>query len=84
MPISVEDVTDYSPAKGVIRAKRVNYRMADGTMSYVIVPTDNYSKETVEQALSTAADHHEGIMSIRGSHGYTPNAPPPDPWNSGA
>jgi hypothetical protein len=66
MPISVEDVTDYDPMKGAIRAKKVNYKLADGTVSYITVPIETYTKEAVDRVLQEAADHHVEVMSIRG------------------
>jgi hypothetical protein len=67
MPISVEDVTDYDPMKGAIRAKKINYKLADGTVSYVTLPLESYTKEAVTAVLQDAADHHTAVMSIRGA-----------------
>jgi hypothetical protein len=80
MPISVEDVTDYDPMKGAIRAKKINYKLADGTVSYVTVPLDLYTKDEVTAALQAAADHHVGVMSIRGVPGPAAYAPVTDPF----
>jgi hypothetical protein len=66
MPISVEDVADHDPMKGVIRAKKINYKLADGTVSWITIPLESYTRETVDKALQEAADHHASVMSIRG------------------
>jgi hypothetical protein len=65
-PISVEDVTDFDPQKGSIRAKRVNYKLADGTASYLVIHHDQYTAENVQAQLQAAADHHASVMGIRG------------------
>lgn len=64
--MSVQDVTDYDPLKGTVRAKRINFKLADGTNSYVIVPLDMFTREHVEKVLTEAANHHADIMSIKG------------------
>lgn len=79
-PVSVQDVTDYDPMKGTIRAKRVNYKLADGTQSYVVIPHSEYNAETVENALHEAANRHDEVMSIRGTPGMTPITPTPNPF----
>lgn len=68
-PISVQDVSDYDPLHGPVRAKRVNFRLADGTTSYVVIPLHQYSADTVQQKLDAAATQHEEIMSIRPTAG---------------
>lgn len=80
VPLSIQDVTDYSPTDGTIRAKRVNYRLQDGTVSYVVIPYDEYTVERVHEELHKAAEHHMQVMNIR--PGYTPTntSNEPNPW----
>jgi hypothetical protein len=80
MPISVDDVADYDPMKGAIRAKKIIYKLADGTVSYVTLPLESYTKEAVDKALQEAADHHVSVMSIRGVPGPALYAPVTDPF----
>lgn len=77
-PTSVQDATDYDPLKGTIRVKRVNYRLHDGTNSYIIVPLDEYTKEKVEKMLEKAASEHDEVMEIKGAPHMRMNAA--NPW----
>lgn len=79
-PISVEDVIDYHPSRGNFPAKRVNYRLTDGTVSYTVIPTDAYTKEEVHKRLQEAADRHHDIMDVRVRHHEHAFTPRPDPF----
>lgn len=72
-PVSIQDVTEYDPMKGTVRAKRINYVLHDGTQSYITIPLDRFTKEQVDKDLAAAADHHDSVMSIKGPPpGYQP------------
>ena len=63
--LSVQDTTDYDPMKGAIRAKRVNYKLHDGTTSYIIVPHDQYTAENVHKMLMIEAEKHDQVLAVR-------------------
>lgn len=80
VPLSIQDVTDYSPTEGTIRAKRVNYKLQDGTVSYVVIPLSDYTVERVHEELHRAAEHHHKIMSIRPGYSPVNTTNEPNPW----
>lgn len=71
---SVEDVSDYDPTQGVVRAKRVNVTLWDGTSTYVVIPLSDYSAERVADELHSIAQHHASVMAQAAP--VPPNAPP--------
>lgn len=79
-PISVQDTTMNHPLEGIVPSKRVNFRMADGTTSYVVVPRSEYTAEQVRKAIEEHVTNHEQVMAIRGGYSTQPVNMESNPW----
>lgn len=83
----VQDVSEYDPMRGQIRSKRINYRLWDGTASYVVIPLDKYTADEVRRELEAAAQKHSSITSIKGPPVYgvpgDPSQQAPHPYDPG-
>lgn len=80
-PVSVQDTTDYDPMRGTVPAKRVNFRRADGTVSYVVLPRSEYNAESVTKALEDDAAQHEAVMQVKVRPGQRVYSPPSNPFS---
>lgn len=84
---NVQDVSEYDPMRGQVRSKRVNYRLWDGTTSYVVIPLDKYTADEVRRELEAAAQKHSDITAIKGppvyGSGSDPSQQATNPYNPG-
>ena len=78
-PIKVTDAAELDGMGRAVRAKRVDYQLADGTQSYVVIPHTEYNVENLQAALEQAANQHEAIMRVRGNP-IMPGDMTSNPW----
>lgn len=78
-PIKVQDTSELDGLGRAVRAKRVDYQLADGTQSYVTIPFDQYNADTLRALLEAEAGRHEAVMRVRGDTVY-PSDMSHNPW----
>lgn len=67
----ITDQLSFDPASGGGRVKRVNFQLADGTVSYVDVPLSEFNAANVQRLVE---DHVEQLLAVKGIQ--APTLPP--------
>lgn len=75
---SVLDQTIFNPATGPQPGKRINFRLLDGTVSFVDVPLGQFNKDNVAKLIDEAAHNLYDVLSLAGPE--MPEQPQPEPF----
>jgi hypothetical protein len=65
-PISQQNNATFVAGQGMVPAKRINFKLYDGTLDYVDIPLADLSPDVAEELIHAAATRHAQIMGLTG------------------